>query len=225
MMNRDRFYDRWLTHKLGLLNWSVIPNGTYPERFAAELPDFRSIYDIGDTPLILQVSNYHPLKNQEMALRAFLRLGHEDAVLAFIGNQLNDYAYRLQRLYQKAKRSHQVGRVLFLEHASEDLIYAAYAAADLFLCCSQSEAQPLVILDAMGSSTPFISTNVGCISELPGGVIVRSEMEMAHQISELLTDAARRLHLGKAGRAACISTYNWAHVIDAYEALLQRLGN
>lgn len=225
MVNRETFYDCRLVHKLGLPNWSVIPNGTYPERFAAELPDFRSLYDIGDAPLILQISNYESRKNQEMALRAFLRLKRKDAVLVFIGNQLNDYACRLSMLYQEANRSPLIGRVLFLANLEKEVVYAAYRAADLYVCSSKWEAQPLVVLDAMASGTPVISTSVGCVSELPGHVTVRSETEMAHQISELLTNAARRLQLGEAGRAACISTYNWTCVIDAYEALLQDINN
>jgi glycosyltransferase involved in cell wall biosynthesis len=70
---------------------------------------------------------------------------------------------------------------------------------------------------------PFISTDVGCVGDLPGGRVVRSQGEMARAIRDLLGDEPGRKALGVAGRTACESTYNWPSVIDAYETLFERL--
>jgi glycosyltransferase involved in cell wall biosynthesis len=114
-------------------------------------------------------------------------------------------------------------RVLFLEKLDKSLIRSAYRASDLFLCSSQSEVQPLVILDAMASGTPFISTDVGCVSELPGGIIVKSEQEMALNIRELLNDKEKHNELSKAGSAACAKKYNWKTVTLLYDQLINNL--
>jgi len=217
----DRFYDKHMAEHLGFTNWSVIPNGTYPERFTDNLPDFRAVYDTGDGPLILSLANYSPLKNQEMALRAFLRAGRREATLVFIGSDLNEYSRGLERIYQSCRNP--AGRVLFLAKPGKPLECAAYRAASVFLYSSRTEAQPLVLLDAMASATPFISTDVGCVGELAGGVVVRCEAEMARAINQLLDDPEKRRFLGAQGQAACKETYNWPKVIDAYENLLHQL--
>ena len=73
--DQDRFFDKHLIEKLGFTNWTVIPNGTYPEDFSEALPDFRQAFDIDrDKRIILYVASYGPNKNQEMALNAFMRL-------------------------------------------------------------------------------------------------------------------------------------------------------
>lgn len=220
MQDMDRFYDKSLAGKLRLDNWSVIPNGAWPEKFADKLSDFRSLYGISNKRLVLNVSNYIANKNQEMALRAFLRANPCNAVLVFIGSEINDYTRRLQRIYEQHKSSSSI-RVLFLEKVPQNTLNAAYKAADLFLFSSLSEVQPLVILEAMASATPFISTDVGCVRELPGGITVHSESQMAKQIRQLLDNPQLCNELAIAGSNACLKKYNWNHIIDQYDRLLQ----
>lgn len=69
-IDADRFYDRMLVQRMGLANWSVIPNGASLASLTAEGLDFRSAYQLGDVPLLLHVANYEPLKDQIFALRA-----------------------------------------------------------------------------------------------------------------------------------------------------------
>ncbi len=100
----DRFYDRLLADRLGLSNVSVIPNGADVQWRDEELPDFRSLYGIGDRPMLLCLANYNKLKNQAMALRAFQRSAAGDAVLVFIGSRMNDYARSLQSQAKQWRR-------------------------------------------------------------------------------------------------------------------------
>ncbi len=218
-----RFYDRLLADRLGLSNVSVIPNGADVQWLDEDLPDFRSHYGIGDRPMLLCLANYGKLKNQGLALRAFQRSAVGDAVLVFIGSRMNDYARSLQSQSQQWRRRGNSGEVLFLEGLDRSTLYAAYCAADVFLCPSRAEAQPRVVLDAMGAGLPFISTDVGCVREFPGGVIVTSEGDMAKQITRLLHDPEERRRLGDAGQAATRDYYNQEHVLDEYESLIQGL--
>jgi len=81
----------------------------------------------------------------------------------------------------------------------------------------------LVVLDAMAAGTPFISTDVGSVSELPGGLIAKNEPEMAALISRLAREMSLRTRLGNEGFNAASTRYNWNAVIDQYESLFVRL--
>ena len=220
--NRVSFSDRKMAAERGIANYSVIPNGAQQDDGDAGSPDFRQRFGIRDRKLVLHVANYDQRKNQRLALRAFLEAAPGDAVLVFIGSRLNDYARGLQRMREQRHGGRQED-VLFLEGLTQSEIRSAYSAADLFLCTSHWEAQPLVVLDAMGVGLPFISTDVGCVREFPGGVIATSEGDMAKQITRLLQDPEERRRLGDAGQAAVRDYYNWERVLDEYDSLIQRL--
>src|SRR5207249_11072681 len=137
-------------------------------------------------PLLLCVANYCDRKNQVVVLRAFRRAGLGDATLVFIGSEFNEYSRQLEQLDEALKPAFPAGRVLLLEKVERRMTCAAVQAADLFVLSAKAETQPIVLLEAMASRTPFISTNVGCVVELPGGVVVRSEEELAEQMKALM---------------------------------------
>ena len=219
----NRFFDHWLLRRLRTTECSVIPNGTFCEDPGPAAPDFRRQHGLGGKVMLLYVSAYLEGKNQEMAVRAFRRAGLADAVLVFIGNELTAYARKVMALKSRLAQTQPVGRVVFLEKLDRDAIQAAYRAADLFVLTSKGETQPLVILDAMARGKPFLATDVGCVADLPGGLVVRTEAQLSRAMRELCLDATRREALGRVGLEACRTSYNWPSVVDACERLFQRL--
>lgn len=220
----DRFFDHWLAHATGCQNHSVIPNGAWPREFEAGLPDFRAAFGIGPGPLLLYVANYGDRKNQVMTVRAFRRAQIKDATLVLIGSEFNDYSKQVQQMDEELRQTCPAGRVVMLEKLTRTQTCAAYRAADLFVLSAKAETQPIVLLEAMGSHTPWLATDVGCVRELPGGRIVRSETEMTLEMKKLAADPALRKQLAEAGWAACQKTYDWEQVIAAYEQLFMKLG-
>lgn len=218
--DKDRFYDHYLSHKMGLRNYSIIPNGANPvSRHIAKI-NFKRKYEIDSKYMILNVANYEFRKNQKMTLKAFLKSGVEDTIMVFIGNQKNNYTARLETL---AKKLGMRNKVLFLEKLSREEIIAAYLSADIFICSSIWEEQPLNILDAMRADVPFISTDVGCVSDMPGCLIIRGQFEMAQKIKMLIEDEILRKKLGEEGQRECERLYSWTIVINKYESLLKKL--
>ena len=217
------FLDVWVARVTRFKRLSVIPNGAYMTEFAENGLDFRAQYGIGAGPLLLCVANYCDRKNQMMAVRAFRRAGLDGATLAFIGSEFNDYSRQLSQLDEQFKRDHPAGRVLLLENVGRPMTCAAYRTADLFVLSAKHETQPIVLLEAMASRTPFVSTDTGCVRELPGGVVVRSESEMAATIRDLIASPEERQKLSSAGLDACRTTYDWERVVDSYERMLTRL--
>jgi len=224
--DKDRFYDYHLVQKMGLSNYSIIPNGTYPLEHNKYLEHneykiaFKKKFIINTKYIILQVANYDFRKNQKMALEAFVESKVKDASLVFIGSQKNSYTNKLENY---ARQLNAQNTVLFLENLSRNEIMHAYVSADIFICSSLSEVQPLVILDAMNAGVPFISTDVGCVSDLPGGVIVKNTLQMAEQIKTLIEDEVLRKKLSEEGKKACSEYYSWSTIMDKYEELIKKL--
>ena len=160
-----------------------------------------------------------------MALRAFRHARLENANLVFIGSEFNEYSAALQQLDNQLKREFGAGRVMMLEKISREMTCAAYREADLFVLSAKAETQPIVLLEAMASKTPWISTDVGCVAELPGGIVARSESELAREMKALLDSPERRNQLSDEGWAASQETYDWERVINTYNTLLLKLAD
>jgi glycosyltransferase involved in cell wall biosynthesis len=220
-----RFYDALLANAICPERVSIIPNGVHLDQFRLARPDFRKAHGIETRFLALNVANYDDRKNQLATLADFMAANRDDTTLVFIGGEFNAYHVELIRAERDLCKRFPKARVKFLEKIPKDTIYAAYQAADLFLLSAKQETQPLAILDAMAAGVPFVSTDVGCVREFPGGLIARSGPETTAAINLLLEDEKRRRELGREGRAACEATYNWERVLDDYEKLFRTLAD
>jgi glycosyltransferase involved in cell wall biosynthesis len=225
--DRGRFFDHWLASRLMKIPSSVIPVGVWPDLLNQPQTSFRAQYGIQTPYLLLNVGNYCERKNQISALRTFLNLGRQDATLVFIGSEFNDYSDALQKAGRNLPTGDPAGRsrVLMLEKLPRTAIYAAYQAADILVLSALDETQPIVLLEAMSTSVPFVSTDVGCVKELAGGVVVANESAMARAINRLLDDVELRRQLGAQGRAAVHSHYSWDKIVARYETLFLGLLN
>lgn len=220
--DNDRFYDRRLAVRTGYRTHSVVPNGADLPATGAGDAGFKARCGIRSRRMVLCVGNYSRLKNERMVLEAFVRAELPDTSLVMIGGAPNRYLRGLQRTWERRRRGHP-GTVHFLWGLSQAEIRSAYLAADLFASGSRTECFPLVILDAMAAGVPFVSTDAGCVADLPGGLTVVSARKMAQRMRRILACDAQRSRLGEKGREAVRIRYNWELVADRYERLFQRL--
>jgi glycosyltransferase involved in cell wall biosynthesis len=214
----DNYRDKKFGDKHNIQNFSVIGNGTSDREFQEPKKGFRSEYGINTSHMLLCVSNFSPGKNQEMVLNAYQKASMPDSTLVFIGSEFNEHSKRLQTLWKC-----QNGNVRYLASVPREKVISAYHEADLFLFGSVVECFPLVILEAMASRTPFISNDVGCVAQLPGGIIVNSVEEMAMAIRRLANKGSQWRHLARIGRKTWEIEYRWEKIIDQYESLYIRL--
>jgi L-malate glycosyltransferase len=234
-----------------LENSVFISNGADVMATPRGAPGFRAKYSIGEATLLLSVGRVEAMKGQDLVLEAFRRSGLHDAALVLVCPEISRFASGALRtaagpffrprwesraaLYRLAER-HLPGRARRLEWGLSDgkAVYvlaglprqdvlAAYADADLFVFGSRVECSPLVIIEAMASGTPFISTPVGNVPDMPGGVIVRDAVSMAEATDRLSLRGEEWSDLSKAGRTAWEAGFTWDRVVDQYERLYQRL--
>jgi glycosyltransferase involved in cell wall biosynthesis len=219
-----RFLDHRIARWTGFKNFSIIPNGAFAREFNNDaLPDFRGEFNPGSGLLLLCVANYCDRKNQLLAVRAFRRAQLKDATLVLIGGEFNGYSEQVWRLDAALQKELPAGRVVLLEKLSRAQTCAAYRAADLFVLPAKAETQPIVLLEAMASQTPWLSTDTGCVSELPGGIVARSEDDLVEKMRELASSPALRQKLADDGRAACRQTFDWEQVVAAYDRLATKV--
>jgi glycosyltransferase involved in cell wall biosynthesis len=85
------------------------------------------------------------------------------------------------------------------------------------------EAQPIALLEAMRESKPWIARESGCISEMPGGIFIKTEAEMTAEMQQLTADKDLRETLGEAGRNAIETVYKREKYEESYLRLVQDL--
>lgn len=108
-------------------------------------------------------------------------------------------------------------------------VHDLLAAADIFVFSSRREGLPFAVLEAMAAGRAVIATAVDGIPEaLDGGacgvLIAPGDVEgLAHALTELAGDAARRARLGAAARARVAQRFTQAHMTAATVAVYESL--
>jgi glycosyltransferase involved in cell wall biosynthesis len=104
---------------------------------------------------------------------------------------------------------------------------ALVPALDVLVLPSISEAQPLVVLEAMAAGTPVVATAVGGVPELleGRGALVRpgDAAGLADAVVGCCTDAGTWLARSRAGQAHVAAHHRRDEVVATYRSLYERL--
>jgi glycosyltransferase involved in cell wall biosynthesis len=152
-------------------------------------------------------------KNQLGAL-SVLKKTNKVKTVNFIYQKNNKYSKSVRNL---AKNYPKI-RFNFLAGMSRDELNNYISNSDLLIITSKTEAQPLVAIDALAMGTPFISTEVGCISSMKGGIVCNTN-NMHEVIDQLLNDPDAYLKLSQ----QAIEYYKCEHSIQATDKALTSL--
>jgi len=198
-----RFDDLRVARRAGVLI-HIIPN-SLPADAAAPMPVERT--------QIIAVGSYTRPKGFDFVLKAYARsIVRNQVPLSLFGQETTPYLETLREM--AAALGIEPNMINFRTGVAETALLQEYAGAKLFLSGSYTECQPLVLLDAMATGTPFVARATGCISRMPGGHAVWSPAEAAVAIDRLLADPAAWKALSDEGRAAATDTYALDRNID-----------
>jgi glycosyltransferase involved in cell wall biosynthesis len=125
-------------------------------------------------------------------------------------------------------------RIRFLGNLTQDQVGEYFAAAD-FVCApsvhddrGNVDGLPNVVLEAMASATPLITTTAGGIGSViedgRTGLLVaeRSPQAIAGAIRTLVGNPALGQAIGRAARAEVQSSFGWSRTAERFEAAYSR---
>jgi glycosyltransferase involved in cell wall biosynthesis len=208
-------YQDWsFAHAAGVERMHVVPNGADPPASGDSLGLREPA-----RALAVTVGSHVPTKGHAQFARALRALGRERAIAgAVIAPPRRGLdALRGCQLTCEARARLQPLRIV--DGSAPGAVAAAIAAADLFLFTSTVECAPLVILEAMAAGTPWVSYDVGNVSELPGGLVADSRAGLISAAAEILD--GERPDLGVQGRAAWEAEHRWEDIIPRYESVFE----
>jgi len=193
----DRFDDLAAARKVGL-PIHVIPNSCQDnalDMVAAERDQ------------IISVGSYTPAKGFDYVLDAYARSKAKNVIpLALFGQEHTGFSETLR--HQAKNLGLDPSMVTFNSGVAGAALLQHYGRARLFISGSYTECQPLVLLDAMATGTPFIARSTGCIAGMRGGEAVISSAEAAEAIDRLLSNAEVWSGYSTAGLQAARTTYD-----------------
>lgn len=135
-----------------------------------------------DKSYFLSVANYAEHKNQKFILKAFYQSG-VNYEMVFVGREKNKYYDELVKLKDLLDQQYGEKKVTFYVGISREATEVFFKNAKALILGSRVEKFPIVIIEAMASKIPFISTDIGSVRFLPGGYIVKTLDEMAYWMS------------------------------------------
>jgi glycosyltransferase involved in cell wall biosynthesis len=215
--NMIRSFDHWLGGKADCNNIVTIPNSVASPKGTKK--DFLSRHpNLIEKKIVLCVANYCDRKNQLAALDVIRKIDDPRSCLVLIGGEENEYTHRVRRKVVAMNLSH---RVMVLSNISREHTESAIAACDVALMTSKFEMQPLFLLEAMAVGKPWVSTLVGSVNELEGGLISDNRSSsMASHVTRLFADTSLYADLARKGFEQWQNEYTQEVVYDKWNKLL-----
>lgn len=196
-------------------NVSFIPNA-FESLSNSGVNDFRTRFGLDSAkPVFLCVANYCDRKGQVDAVRIIRRHPELDAWFVFVGSERNDTLDRVERL------AGGDDRIRFLHGIARSDVVDAINDCDAAFLFARQEQQPLFLLEAMSCGKPWFCTDVGSVSKMKGGIVLRrrNERSFVDAVKTLLSADIRRT-LGAEGRAFWEVNYSPNVVYARWKRLL-----
>lgn len=170
-----------------------------------------------DKNIILFVGSIIKRKGVDHLLRSFseVRKVNKNVLLFMIGD-----GYYRKDAELLAKKLNIDEHVSFFGRVSEDKLITSYNSSSVFVLPSLSEVCPTVILEAMYSGLPVITTDVPGINDhfrhFAELVPARDDKELAKAIINVLNDENLRYSMYKKGKDLVKEKYTWDIVSKSY---------
>ena len=180
-----------------------------------------------DAPVIGFVGRFHPVKNLQLLFRAAAHLQQRMPEAHFImsggsAETLDEQAAAAFGALSDPTKIH----FMPFNGATEEV----YPACSVFTLCSESEALPMTILEAMACGVPCVTTDVGDCARVMAdtGLAVppSNPVALADGWEKMLcADSALRNAISQRARARVVEQFSIAHAAeqyqDTYRTLLQ----
>jgi glycosyltransferase involved in cell wall biosynthesis len=202
---------------------TIIPNGVDERKFEKR----RDFVNKNRKLKILCVAQFHRNKNFETVIQVVRDLSTRFDLEAYLIGGRADEAY-LTEISQLVKNN-KLEKIIKLGVSIDDSSLAdCFLSCDLFLFLSRVETFPLVILEAMFTGLPIVTSNVGAIGDVVkngvNGYLVEPDdvQQIRNCVSVLLEDSSLRKEIGGRNRDVAKS-YTWSKVAIQTDSLYKKL--
>jgi L-malate glycosyltransferase len=201
-----------------------VPNGVDSSRFSPATVDERSVarrrFGFEDSDVVVgTVGHLRPEKNYARLVDAFAKLPRDiQTKLLIVGDG------ELRSALEQQIGSLGLSDKVILAGIVADPV-ECYRAMDVFSLSSDTEQMPLVLLEAMGTGLPILSTNVGDVLQMvsnanrPYVTPLGDTDAFAGALRALTQDAPARARLGQMNRLHCVRLYDLRLMVERYREL------
>ncbi len=141
--------------------------------------------NINKENIIINVGTYSKNKNQLECLKVFYKSNLSNYKLILIGKPKNKYYESLLKCKLEFDKKYGFRNVeIYLDIDREETI-KLIKKSKIYLLTSFSEKFPISLLEGMASKCAFVSTNVGIVKYLPGGIIGNNTNELVKALNSL----------------------------------------
>ncbi|GAB3286153.1 glycosyltransferase [Pseudoclavibacter terrae] len=204
----------------------IAPCGVDLDEFTLDGPVDRR----GAALRILSIGRLVPRKDVELVIRAMTLLpkrGVTDVELVVVGASGAGVTPdpEVERLRKVASQLGVADRVRFRGQVPRKDVPSLLRSADVVACTPWYEPFGIVPLESMACGAPVVAARVGGLADTvvdgSTGLLVRprDERALADGLVKLLTDAALRASMGRAGRARVETRYTWDRVAATTEQI------
>jgi glycosyltransferase involved in cell wall biosynthesis len=178
----------------------------------------------GDEVVVAAVASLKPLKRIDALLRAAAGLTGQNLPVRLL--LVGDGPERAS-LASLARELAIAERVVFA--GVRDDVDVLLRAADVFVLSSRTEAFPNVILEAMATALPVVTTDVGSVREMVeegrNALVVPAgdDAALAAALGRLVADPATRGDMGRRGREIVEARFRFEAMCTARESLFDEL--
>lgn len=170
---------------------------------------------------IMSCANYTVVKNQkDMIIQYFKSNSSKFVSLVCIGSFPTEYYNECMKLVEQLKDKYGHRDVKLIYGVKRSDLPSIMNEASLYLVSSHYEQYSISIIEAMSQGVPFISTNTGNASILPGGVTIENIEKMNLKIDSLLLDDSLRNRYSQAGKEYAYANCRIEAVIDKLEEII-----
>ena len=215
---------------------TIIPNGVWCDEFDKNtLTKEELAPEIADKRWLLNVSNFFPGKGQEHLAKILPEMSNPEE-LAYIQIS-SDIDFSVGKLLEgkwklAVRNLKEKGMSVRLKkNLQREQVIGFLKQSNAFVFPSEKEVAPLVLLESMASSLPWVATNVGNVADLRGGHCVATIKDSRfHSVFDNRTRSAFLLgihtalnkpSLGEEGRQQIDNELNWNKILPHYRTLIE----
>ena len=211
--------------KLPAARTVVVYNGVDVARFAPGDPPPGLRESLGiptGARVVTIVASLKPLKRHDLFLRAVASMRSRHAVHAVI---VGDGPSRAG--LERSARDLGIENSVTFTGVRDD-VRDILRATDVSVLCSDTEAFPVSILEALACGVPVVATDTGSVHEVlsdgvNGRVVPRGDASaLAAAVGQLLSNPLQANEMGASGRARVADRFSLGAMVCGYEAVIAR---